>query len=197
MTLLPIDIVVLTCHPDTLEPAVGGIAARVAWTRRRSLAITYRLKGDLARLRIPPPASARRAERLWQHTCFEAFISAKGRPEYYEFNFAPSSEWAAYAFRRYRDSAPVAAEEPAPAIAVRGARNLLELDVLVDIDSLAEMNSRAPLRIALCVVIENSQGMLSYWALKHPPGKPDFHHPDCFALALAAPDAEAMRERLE
>ena len=27
---------------------------------------------------------------------------------------------------------------------------------------------------------------MSYWALAHPPGKPDFHHPDCFALELPA-----------
>ncbi|MBI3061386.1 MAG: hypothetical protein HYY83_05345 [Deltaproteobacteria bacterium] len=27
-------------------------------------------------------------------------------------------------------------------------------------------------------------GTISYWALKHPPGKPDFHHPDAFALEI-------------
>jgi hypothetical protein len=27
-------------------------------------------------------------------------------------------------------------------------------------------------------------GALSYWALRHPPGKPDFHHPAGFALEL-------------
>ena len=38
-------------------------------------------------------------------------------------------------------------------------------------------------------VIEELDGTKSYWALAHPPGKPDFHHPDCFALTLAAPGA--------
>jgi len=33
---------------------------------------------------------------------------------------------------------------------------------------------------------EETNGRLSYWALAHPPGKPDFHHPDCFALELPA-----------
>jgi hypothetical protein len=35
-------------------------------------------------------------------------------------------------------------------------------------------------------VIEETNGRLSYWALAHPPGKPDFHHSDCFALELPA-----------
>src|SRR3546814_10579152 len=36
--------------------------------------------------------------------------------------------------------------------------------------------------LALSAVIEETDGTKSYWALRHPPGKPDFHHPDCFAL---------------
>jgi hypothetical protein len=42
---------------------------------------------------------------------------------------------------------------------------------------------------AITAVIEEADGTKSYWALNHPPGKPDFHHPDCFALELPAPDA--------
>jgi hypothetical protein len=190
MTPLAPYIVVLTCHPDTNDPGLRGIAARVAWTQPRSLALSYTLKGDLAHLRIPPPSFARRAEGLWQHTCFEAFISAKGRSEYHEFNFAPSGEWAAYAFRRYRDGAPLAAQGPTPAISVRSAQDLLELDALLDIERLPAMQAPVRLLIGLCAVIEDGQGRLSYWALKHPPGKPDFHHPDSFALELATPDVK-------
>ena len=55
-----------------------------------------------------------------------------------------------------------------------------------------DLSSGAPKTIALvgvsdlCVVETDDE--LSYWALAHPPGRPDFHHPDCFALAVAAPD---------
>ena len=42
--------------------------------------------------------------------------------------------------------------------------------------------------VALSAVIEETDGAKSYWALAHPPGPPDFHHPDCFALTLPAPD---------
>jgi hypothetical protein len=41
-----------------------------------------------------------------------------------------------------------------------------------------------PLFLGLSTVIEDDTGTLSYWALKHPSGKPDFHHPDAFALEI-------------
>ena len=34
-------------------------------------------------------------------------------------------------------------------------------------------------------VIEEEDGTISYWALRHAAGKPDFHHPDGFAMELA------------
>jgi len=36
----------------------------------------------------------------------------------------------------------------------------------------------------LSAVIEEESGTLSYWALRHAPGRADFHHPDGFALEL-------------
>ena len=41
-----------------------------------------------------------------------------------------------------------------------------------------------PLRLGLSAVVEDVDGILSYWALRHPSGKPDFHHTDAFALQL-------------
>ena len=40
-------------------------------------------------------------------------------------------------------------------------------------------------RLGLSAVIEDTNGHKSYWALAHPPGKPDFHHADCFAYELS------------
>jgi len=37
----------------------------------------------------------------------------------------------------------------------------------------------------LSAVIEDISGGTSYWALAHPPGKPDFHHADGFALEFS------------
>ena len=141
------------------------------------LRVAYRIAGDLARLRIPPPGAPGRTERLWEHTCCELFVGRRGEAAYHEFNFSPSGEWAAYAFSAYRSGAP--AQATAPAIAVRVSGGLLELDVAV------QAPADGALRIGLSVVIEELSGTCSYWALRHPAGRPDFHHPEAFAAELA------------
>jgi hypothetical protein len=120
---------------------------------------------------------------LWRHTCFEVFIAIDGNREYHEFNFAPSGEWTVYAFSDYRDGAPLADETMRPHIAVRSTDSWLELDALVRLDRLSAIHPRAVLRVGLSAVIEANDG-LSYWALRHPRDKPDFHNADGFALML-------------
>jgi hypothetical protein len=39
-------------------------------------------------------------------------------------------------------------------------------------------------RVALAAIVEDDQGTLTYWALRHPAGKPDFHHAEAFALQV-------------
>ena len=137
----------------------------------------YRIEGELARLRIPPPRPRRFAERLWQHSCCELFVARNGMSAYHEFNFSPSGEWAAYAFTDYRRGGPLAGQDPG--IVVSAAARELELAASVD------AGIQGHLLIGLCAVIEDARGGLSYWALRHAPGKPDFHHRDSFALELA------------
>ena len=52
---------------------------------------------------------------------------------------------------------------------------------------LSGLPERSPWQLALTAVIEDTTGALSYWALAHPSGAPDFHHPDCFVLELPEP----------
>ena len=84
-----------------------GIDARVLPDQSGSLApdllvFQYVLRADMARVRVPQPDTPERADGLWKHTCFEAFISASGLSGYYELNFSPSGQWAIYSFDRYR-----------------------------------------------------------------------------------------------
>ena len=71
-----------------------------------------------------------------------------------------------------------AVEAPAPFIVMRQApgRAVLTADV--------ELPAGATGPIGLCAVIERWDGAISYWALAHPSDKPDFHHPESFALEL-------------
>ena len=186
----------LTCHPGTDTRAIEGIEAEVSWTPTNTLALTYALKGNLTRLCIPLPQPPRRADRLWEHTCFEAFVSVKGSSEYYEFNFAPSGEWAVYGFQRYRDGTPLEDERLAPKITVHSEARWLDLNALVRLDRLPAIPPRARLRVALSAVVEEQDGLLSYWALNHPSGKPDFHHPDAFALEFTTPEPDKVNEEI-
>ncbi len=175
---------VLTRHPETYSGAAHEIEARASWTNAGALVLHYALRGDLVRLRIPPPRSPGRADGLWRHTCFEAFISAKPGPPYYEFNFSPSAEWAAYYFRDYRDSAPFPNEIVPPSVIARRGDDFLDLDATIHLHRLPIVAQNGCVRIGLSAIIEEENGRLSYWALKHPPGRPDFHHADGFALEI-------------
>jgi len=183
-------------YPTTPANLVRSVDVQVGWRAGGTLALSFILIGDLARLRIPAPQPPRRADNLWQHTCFEAFLRYPDEPEYCEFNFSPSGEWAAYAFRRYRDGmSPV--QGFAPHLVIRRTEERLELDALIWLDSLPLVRSSIRVRLAVSTVIEDEQGALSYWALTHPPGKPDFHHPDSFTLELEWPDAALVDNHAE
>ena len=147
----------------------------MARSPRGRLAVRYRIECDLERLCLPAPRTPAPGERLWQHTCCEIFVARAGMLPYREFNFSPSGEWAAYACRRYRECAPFSIEDPE--ISLTRSPDRLELQASIPADD-------GGLRVALSAVIEDRAGSLTYWALRHPAGKPDFHHPDAFALEL-------------
>jgi hypothetical protein len=177
----------LKCHPAKPSATVRAIQVLVRRPTGAELQMTFRLDGDISRISIPSPGMPRIATDLWRHTCFEAFISVEGRSAYHEFNFAPSGEWAVYAFAGYRDGGPLTNEMMRPHIAVRTTDSRLELDSMVRLDRLSANHSRASLRIGLSAVIEAVDG-LSYWALRHPSDKPDFHDAEGFALLLELPN---------
>ncbi|MEO8604965.1 MAG: DOMON-like domain-containing protein [bacterium] len=170
-------------HPSSSAGAVQSVDVD---TERRGarLHLRYALRGDLARLRIAPLAPTRPGHDLWKHTCFEAFVGVVDTAPYNELNFSPSGEWAAFAFRAYRDGGPLADVGLAPGLTIQRDVDRLVLDVQVELDRLSPAYALAALRLGLSAVIEADDGALSYWALRHPPGKPDFHHADAFALRL-------------
>ena len=152
----------------------------MARPRPGNLILSYVVSGRISDLRWPPVVAAARADELWRHTCFEAFIRPSTGPDYYEFNFSPSTQWAAYQFSGYRSGMRIATEIAAPRIEVRSNEATFTLQAALELDGLS-----SPLHLGLSAVIEETNGRKSYWALAHPPGKPDFHHADCFALELS------------
>jgi hypothetical protein len=171
-------------HPDSPSRLVHAVAAEATRTAEGKLAVRYAIRGGIAALRIPAPAPARIGWKLWRHTCCELFLRDRGAAAYHEFNFSPSGEWTVYAFSKYREGGPLMDEAMNPQVAVRSDEKQLDLYALVDLARISPTARAAQLAIGLSVVIEEESGALSYWALRHPPGKPDFHHADAFALEV-------------
>ncbi|HEY0013321.1 MAG TPA: DOMON-like domain-containing protein [Allosphingosinicella sp.] len=168
----------LVPHPGTPSSAVDSIHVDLARSAGGVLGLRYVLIGRIAELAIPPPIRSRQGTDLWRHTCFEAFFADAEGEGYAELNVSPSTEWAGYRFESYR-AGMKDANLPPPRIEVERAENRLELRVALKLR--AGGGSR---RLGLSAVIEAADGNLSYWALAHPPGAPDFHHRDCFQIEL-------------
>lgn len=175
----------LKLHPDTISPATA-VEVEAARPRPDALALRYIVTGELAKIRLPAITASRRRHGLWRHSCFEAFIRAPPNPVYFEFNFAPSMEWAAYRFDAYRRGMASLRTFGPPHIEARQGDGDYELATVLDLRSLPDVGADTSWRLALSAIIEDRDGHRSFWALTHPAGEPDFHHEDCFALELPA-----------
>ena len=159
---------------QTTSPS--GLTLDVEVRRRDGvLSLEYTLAGAVETVGWPEEAVRARTDGLWQATCFEAFVRTAGG--YVEYNLSPSGAWAAYRFDGYREGMRDL-EMPAPFIVTRSAPGqfVLTADVTLPEDAVEAAG--------LAAVIRGVDGAIGYWALAHPSDKPDFHHPDSFALEL-------------
>lgn len=188
----------LTAHLEIPHATAGAISGTIAGAvygasvghpfQEPCWRLHFRIEGAIDQLLIPDRKQSRRADGLWQHTCFEAFVrTADAGDAYHEFNFSPSGEWAAYRFDSYRHGmAP--ADMNAPHIAVRCDRESLDLEALwIPPPELRE--AQRGMVASLAAVIEDRGERVSYWALRHAARKPDFHQRDSFVLQLPSSSA--------
>lgn len=169
-----------------MTPSQSIELAKVTYTRSSDdrLWLRYQVEMPVDRLALPAPVKTRRADKLWETTCCEAFVRSPRAKGYVEYNISPSSQWAAYRFDDYRKGMTELPMEMPPKVSLNISENCFALDV----EYLLPGEWRGDLlELALSAVIQERDGNKSYWALAHPLKKPDFHHGDCFALQLAAP----------
>lgn len=176
----------LMLHPDSRCEAATFIEVFAARKDERRLELDYVVTGNMQGIRLPNAGIARRGDNLWQKTCFEVFIRPRGGKAYYEFNFTPASEWAAYGFDGYRRGMRALDLADAPHIGSKSDAARFSLSASLDLRGLTELPGESIWDLGLSAVIEETSGNKSYWALAHAPGKPDFHRSDCFALELGA-----------
>ncbi|OCC24568.1 hypothetical protein MB02_03500 [Croceicoccus estronivorus] len=171
----------LICHPDTPPAAVESVNVSISSDAKGGLLLRWRVAGCM-RLVLPPYSGSGRADDLWKTTCFELFVRGQG-DAYCEFNFSPSQRWAAYRFDGYRSGTSNLDLSDSPQIDHQTGERIFVLTAKIP---------RLPMecggtQAGLSAVIEEQDGIKSFWALAHPPGQPDFHDPACFIAELPAP----------
>ena len=170
-------------HSNTPCAAVQSLQAEIVLQTNGDWLFRYALQADMQALRIPALQTSAAVDGLWEHTCLEAFIGVAGETAYREFNFSPSTQWAAYAFHDYRER-NVWAASTAPVITVTPTATGLVLEARIAAADLPVNPAQQAWQIGLTAVIETAMGEKSYWALHHPAAKPDFHHRGGFAFSL-------------
>jgi hypothetical protein len=172
-------------HPDTPEPAVRAISVGVE-RHGAKLWLRFVVECDVEAIAWPKATAPSFADGLWQHTCFEVFVSDGHNSAYIEGNFSPSSQYAFYAFSGYRENMAPLHDAADPEIGLDLASDQFALEVTMDMDNFASELATKDWTIGLSAVIENAHGQKSYHALSHYEGAPDFHHAACFILELKA-----------
>jgi hypothetical protein len=143
--------------------------------REGVVACTYRVRAREGTIAYPDPAEPLDSQRLWEHTCCELFVAREESSAYAEWNFSPTGQHAYFEFDDYRQRC----EPP------RGRPSEPILDAVVNAGGL-ELRAEVPVGrdlgtsclLAPTVVLEGTDGVNTYWAVRHPGPRPDFHHRD-------------------
>lgn len=145
-------------------------------TKGNELLLTYQVQGPLKKLLLPKlNSSTSFKDELWKHSCLEFFIKKENSPEYTEFNFSPSGDYAIYHFDNYRERNFYFKNSVCPEIQSSLANSLFELKAKIPLMK-GEMS--------LTAVIEDIDQSISYFALAHKKERPDFHDPASFIVNL-------------
>lgn len=170
----------LTPHPDTPCPAVRSLRVMATREGPSTLALGYTVMSQWRDVLYSDSGEPGRSHELWLHTCMEAFIQSDDG-SYREVNLSFAEQWAVYAFSGYREGMRVdeaaSVTDLEQAIATSGPRILRGR-----VNGLPAGNWK----VGLSAIIETIDGQRHFFALNHPPGEPDFHHPDAFSLDMPA-----------
>jgi hypothetical protein len=175
----------LVPHPSSLHAADTAVAVGLL-AGPESVELTYEIS-SAEPLVLPPVArrtgaAGQRRDGLWRHSCCELFArdARVAGPDvagpYLEFNFSASGDWAAYAFDAPRQGMRPHDWGGAPMIVAERDGRLVRV-------SLPRLAVGRRLTLSPTVILETATGF-GYWALRHPPGQPDFHAVDHFAAGV-------------
>lgn len=165
---------------DLVQHEADGIQLELDFRIRlehtpNTLQLNYQILGNLENLILPKTnTQIKRADNLWQNTCFEAFFKLKDSPNYIEFNLSPFSAYNVYFFDSYRQGMQ---EIDIANIKLTSSSSTNNYNFTAKIE-LADNYSFEALSITTILKLQSDK--ISHWAIKHTGSKPDFHLPDSF-----------------
>ncbi|MBE0625899.1 MAG: DOMON-like domain-containing protein [Burkholderiales bacterium] len=179
----------LISHPATPVPQVDVLLVALSLAGNGELSARFDCRCRAGVLRLPQTQPAQATDELWRHTCCELFVAVSGDPAYREFNCSPSGQWAMYDFSAYRERevSALGPKPPAPSIRFDSGAKGWTLQARIAAAALPR-GAPAQIELGVAVVLETEQGKLSYWALRHAAGQPDFHRRESFVLRLSEID---------
>lgn len=177
-------------HPDCaegLQPGSDRVLVRMWREDDHSVVVEFNIeRAEPAQLLLPAAQRPSAADGLWQHSCCEVFLALPGETAYREYNFSPSGQWAAYAFRAERERSEFTPDAVPASSFARHAQGFT-LRALIPPELLPPDHAGQALQVGLATVLERRDQRLEYWAAHHPAPRPDFHHRASFCLLLPAP----------
>ena len=140
----------------------------------RSLEIIYRISGTSENFLHSNQQPPSRRHELWRSTCLECFLACPNSPEYWEMNISPAGSWNVYQFSDYRQGMQEAFE--ARQVRIKVSTTPTEQIFQVHWPLPFPVDNSQPLETGISVILSEDGDQLSYWALRHPFDRPDFHH---------------------
>lgn len=150
---------------------------------QNGIAIHNQLTGEYEKVAISPVSpSPKRKDHLWEHTCFELFVSSADDTSYWEYNLSPSHNWSVFRFSDYRrDKTDELSIDNITINTQISDGESFELDALLP---LPKPLIDQKLRIAVSAIIQDSNDIIYYYALTHCDQQADFHDKNSFIISL-------------
>ena len=137
----------------------------------QTMQLEFVLSGDLDSVRWPEASTPQRQDKLWEHTCLEAFFQTTASEKgYTEINGSPRGSWNVYKFDSYRHGM-----RPSLSTQVKLIEHSMDAKEARFLFEIHESNEIQLTTLGLSAVIEFNDGSISYWALAHPAKEADFH----------------------
>jgi hypothetical protein len=147
----------------------------------QQIELCYDVTGSVDQIIFDPLLpNGKRSDDLWKKTCFEIFVKDINSESYWEYNLAPSSNWATYGFSAYRKGKFDELSIANVPIKTSILSNQFTLQGTIP---LPKPLFDQKLKIGLSTVIQDRKGDIYYYALLHTNESPDFHDERSFTIS--------------